>query len=489
MAVTILGLGPGGAKFLTLEAQEVLKSAQEVYLRTLEHPGVECLPKHLTIHSFDHLYQQAETFAQVYQGIAEQVLDLGRRQSGVVYAVPGHPLVGERSVQLILEGARREGMEVRLVVGLSFIASALVALRIDALDGLQLVDSFELARRLHPPLDPDMRALVGQLHSRELASDVKLTLLNLYPPEHEITLVRGAGTPQEEIDLLPLYQLDQGAELDLLTCLYIPPLPQESSLATLQDVIARLRAPDGCPWDREQTHLSLRANLLEEAYEVLEALDREDAEALCEELGDLMMQIALHAQIAAERGEFTLAEVVQRIIAKLRRRHPHVFAGAVVADAAEVLAQWQRLKEEERGEEETALAGVPRSSPALAQAQALQSRAARLGFDWPELQGVVAKVAEEIRELEAAPDAEEREKELGDLLFALVNLSRWLGIEAESALRGANDRFRSRFATMERLARGRGMTLSELTLAELDALWEEAKGREGETTESVVQKP
>ena len=479
MAVTILGLGPGGAKFLTLEAQEVLEDAQEVYLRTLEHPGVEWLPEHLTIHSFDHLYQQAETFAEVYQAIAERVLELGRRQAGVVYAVPGHPLVGERSVQLILEGARRKGMEVRLVPGVSFIDSALVVLGVDALDGLQLVDAYELAQRLHPPLDPDTGALVGQLHSQELASEVKLTLLNLYPPEHEVTLVRGAGTPREEIEQLPLYQLDQGVELDLLTCLYIPPLPQESSLATLQDLIARLRAPDGCPWDREQTHLSLRANLLEEAYEVLEALDRENAEALCEELGDLMMQIALHAQIAAEEGEFTLAQVAQCIIAKLRRRHPHVFAGAVVADAAEVLEQWQRLKEEERAEEESALAGVPRSLPALAQAQALQGRAARVGFDWPELEGVIAKVAEEIRELEAAPDAERRERELGDLLFALVNLSRWLGIEAESALRGANDRFRDRFATMERLARERSLKLNGLSLEELDALWEEAKGRGG----------
>ncbi len=477
MSITIVGLGPGNPACLTMEAWQVLQEAEEVYLRTERHPTVASLPAHLILHSFDHLYEENANFAAVYQAIAAQVLALGRRPQGVIYAVPGHPLVGEVSVQRILALAAGEGLEMRLVEGLSFIEPVLTCLGADALDGLQIADATELAARHHPPLNPDVPALVGQLYGRRLASEVKLTLMNLLPDEHPLTLVRGAGTGEQTVRTLPLYELDRVDDLDHLTTLYIPPLPRPGAVETFQDTVARLRAPGGCPWDQEQTHQSLRPCLLEEAYEVLEALDADDPARLREELGDLLMQIIIHAQIAVEAGDFSLAQVVESIDAKIKRRHPHVFGQAVVRDTREVLHNWEAIKRRERGDEndDSILRNVPKTLPALAQAEAYQRRVVRVGFDWPNIVGVVDKIAEEIAELQAAPSLEEQEEEMGDLLFSIVNLARWLDIDAESALRESNARFARRFAQMERACRTRGQKLADLSLEEMDDLWEATK--------------
>jgi tetrapyrrole methylase family protein/MazG family protein len=478
MKITIVGLGPGNPAFLTLEAWQVLEEADEVYLRTERHPTVDSLPPHLSLHSFDHLYEEKADFAEVYEEIAARVLALGERPQGVIYAVPGHPLVGEASVQRILALARKRGLEVQIVEGLSFIEPVLTCLGLDAIEGLQLVDATELAALHHPPINPDRPTLVGQLYGRHLASSVKLVLMNLFPADHQVVLVQGAGTAEEKVTALPLYELDRNAEIDHLTTLYLPPLPETSSLESFQNTIAHLRAPDGCPWDREQTHQSLRAALLEETYEVLTTLDAEDMDALCEELGDLLLQISLHAQIAVEEGDFSLAQVIEKISTKIKRRHPHVFGDAVVGGTAEVLHNWEEIKREEKGEAGgSMLDNVPPTLPALAQAQSYQRRVARVGFDWPNVEGVVAKVAEEIEELQRTSDAAEREEELGDLLFSVVNLARWLKVDAESALRTANARFARRFAAMEELCRQRGQRLADLSLAEQDALWEEVKNR------------
>jgi tetrapyrrole methylase family protein/MazG family protein len=311
-----------------------------------------------------------------------------------------------------------------------------------------------------------------------VASDVKLTLMNQYPDDHPVTLVHAAGTPQERLEKLPLYELDRRDDIGHLTALYVPPLPRPGALETFQDTIAHLRAPEGCPWDREQTHLSLRRNLLEEAYEVLAALDGQDADALREELGDLLLQIVLHSQIAVESGEFSMADVVAAIDAKIKRRHPHVFGDLRVSGVGDVIANWETIKKAERADngngDKSALDGVPQDLPALAQAEAYGERAARVGFDWPNVEGVLDKVAEEIREIQQAADSE-RAGELGDLLFALVNAARWMHIDPEAALRSANARFARRFRAVEAQARAQSRDLQDLSLADLDELWESAK--------------
>ncbi len=243
--------------------------------------------------------------------------------------------------------------------------------------------------------------------------------------------------------------------------------------------MARLRAPDGCPWDREQTHLSLRKYLIEETFEAIDALDQDDPVGLCEELGDIFLQIALHAQIAAEEGEFSMADILGGIHRKIVHRHPHVF-GEVNVDGVEgVLTNWQKIKQAEKAAkgngDQGILSGVPRSMPSLARAEAIQSRAARVGFDWPEVAPVFAKINEEIEEVRQASTPEEREKELGDLLFAVVNLVRWYKVDPEAALRGTNQRFYNRFGYIETQARLAGKELSQLSLAEMDVWWDEAK--------------
>ena len=258
-------------------------------------------------------------------------------------------------------------------------------------------------------------------------------------------------------------------------------LPEDlSQFNALVSIIARLRAPGGCPWDREQTHASLRRNLLEECYEVLEALDEGDSTKLCEELGDLLMQIVIHAQIASEAGEFEMGDVVKGISTKLIRRHPHVFGSVEVKDTKEILVNWEALKKEERDADTSILAGVPKHMPALSYSQGIQSRVARLGFDWEDVEGVIDKLVEEIREFKQAVSQEQKEQEFGDLLFTLVNVARRMGVDSEAALREANQRFYRRFTYMEEVCRQRGVNIGDLSFDEQNALWEEAKkGVEG----------
>ncbi|MGH2619192.1 MAG: nucleoside triphosphate pyrophosphohydrolase, partial [Anaerolineales bacterium] len=280
----------------------------------------------------------------------------------------------------------------------------------------------------------------------------------------------------ERVERLPLHEIDRSESIGDLTTLYVPATPLDSSFETLQNTVARLRAPDGCPWDRQQTHQSLRKHLLEEAYEVLTALDEEDQAGLQEELGDLLLQIVLQAQIATEGSGFQMADVVGGIQAKLIRRHPHVFGGLQVSGVEEVLRNWEHFKEQETGS--GPLAGVPASLPALAQAAELQGRAGRLGFDWPNSAGVLAKIHEELGEINAATDAEAKAAEFGDLLFAVVNYARWLEADPESELRRANQRFRTRFDRMTALSREQGSSFEDLSPAEMDRLWETVKGEE-----------
>jgi tetrapyrrole methylase family protein/MazG family protein len=399
--------------------------------------------------------------------------------------VPGHPLVGESTVTAILQRAKEMGIATSIVDGVSFVEPAMTALKLDALDGLQVVDALDVAAAHHPALDPDRPALLAQVYNRAVASDVKLTLLNQYPPQHEVALLHAVGTPFEQVIRLPLAEIDRRDDLAHLTALYIPPLPRPGGFDTFQETIAHLRAPDGCPWDREQTHQTLRRHLLEETYEVLEALDADDPDALREELGDLLLQVVLHTQIAVDLEEFRMPDVIAGIDAKIKRRHPHVFGEVKVNGIGDVLHNWQAIKKAEaveNGKAEkrpSALDGVPRGLPALAEAEAIGDKAARANFDWRSIDGVIEKVAEETRELQSVENEIERAEEFGDVLFALANLARWLKIDPESALRSANAKFGARFREVERLAREHNRSMKEMSDRELDDLWNAAKRAHG----------
>jgi len=533
--ITILGLGPGDAALLTQAAWNLLENTDVLYLRTAIHPTVAALPKRIELRPFDALYESAAEFGAIYERIAAELVERAQGGEAVIYAVPGHPLVAEATTRRLLALARARGIVTRIVPGLSFIEPVCEALELDPLErGLQLLDALDLIpadeRRTTPalersegtderpgenelqttdgawseiqgigpytppllpfPLAPTRPALICQLYSRQVASHVKLTLLERYPAEHPVELVRAAGVSGEQrVWQVPLHELDHQREIDHLTCAYLAPLVPLADRRSPDGLIAvftRLLGPGGCPWDREQTHKSLRAALLEEAHEVLEALDADDMDGLAEELGDLLGHIISHSEMARQAGVFDLGDVCQGIVTKLVRRHPHVFGDLNVSGTNEVLRNWEAIKQAERAEkgapQRGTLDGIPAGLPALAAAQELTRKAAKHKFEWPRLDDVWSKLHEELAELREAAEADadpERtrrvEDELGDVLFATSNLARWLHVDAESALRAAGAKFRRRFMQIEQRAYEQGRALKDLSIEEMLALWREAK--------------
>jgi tetrapyrrole methylase family protein/MazG family protein len=365
----------------------------------------------------------------------------------------------------------------------SLLTSTFSALRLDAPSRLVLLDAHTLADAHVPSFPSEFPALLVGVDAPELALQVKNVLLAVYPREHEMNLVEG-----QSLKVFHLAELEPSTfDFQPSTCLYIPALAEGTAFESFAEIIAHLRAPNGCPWDKEQTHQSLRKHLLEESYEALEAIDSGDFASMREEFGDLLLQIVLNAQIASEAGHFTMTDIVKGIHDKIVRRHPHVFGEFKVDGVDGVLANWERLKEKERSEkgdarwekgvEKGLLDGVPLILPALEQAHEYQNRAARVGFDWPEIGGVLDKIVEEIEEVKQASNQEELADEIGDLIFALVNLARWKKVDAESALRGTNLKFKKRFGYVEQSAKKHDRNLSDMKLEEMDALWIEAKKR------------
>ena len=477
--ITILGLGPGNPFHLTREAWEIISQADELWLRTRQHPTIAAFPETLHLESFDELYEISNSFETVYANIVEKIIQLGVRKQGVIYAVPGDPFIAETTGPEIARQARIKGIELRIVNGISFMEPAFSALGLDPFPQITLVDALELGQRKVPPFPADKPVLIAQIYSRLVAAEVKATLNYIYPDDHKVTLVHAAGTESEILENVSLYEIDRSTNIGLLTLLYIPPLEQGTSFEAFQEVVATLRAPGGCPWDQEQTHQSLRPHLLEEAYETLAALDSEDPLQMAEEFGDLLLQIVLNAQIGSEGGGFSMVDVLKGIYDKIIRRHPHVFGDEQMGDVNKVLKNWEKLKADERktnGEVKKGLLdGVPLALPALVQAQEYQDRAARVGFDWPVIEGVLEKIVEEIGEIKRAENPAALVDEIGDLFFALVNLARWKQVDAESALRSTNMKFKQRFAHIEQVAKNQTRNVSDLSLDEMEAAWQEAK--------------
>ena len=477
--IVLLGLGPGKSEWITRQAWNILENCDELYLRTRRHPVIEDLPPRIHIYSLEELYENGNDLEEVNENIVARILDLGRRPQGVVYAVPGHPFVGESACPEIARKAGEEGLPLRVVGGMSLLEPAITALGLGPLPNLSIIDAVELANAHTLPFPPDAPTLVAHIDSPLIAAKIKPVLLSVYSGEHPVELVHMALEPTENVEKLTLEEVDQSRSISPLTLLYLPPLGPGTSFEAFQELIAHLRAPDGCPWDREQTHQSLRSSLLEETYEVLAVLDSNDPVGMREEFGDLLLQIVLHAQIANEYGEFNMAEVLQGIHAKIVRRHPHVFGDLELRDAQGVLLNWERLKEQERANngkaEASLLDGVALALPALVQAEQYQKRAARVGFDWPDIQGVLDKLVEEMQEVHLAGDDKARRDEIGDLLFAVVNLARWYKLDPESALRQTNARFRRRFAYIETSAHAQGRSVVDMTLDEMEELWQESK--------------
>ncbi len=481
MKITVVGMGPGPYSLLTREAATILEKAPKVWLRTSRHPTVQQLPPSVKWESLDYVYDRTVSFENLYEELASELLAIARREGGMVYAVPGDPTMAEDSVRELLRLARSENIEIRLVSGVSFVEASLAAAGRNLSGGLQLLEASQVASA-----NPLIDLLVYQIEDRLVASDVKLELLRKYPDDHPVLLITAAATPdQQSVRQVHLHDLDRQPGVDHLTALFVPASTPDRALGSFDSfvrIVQRLRAPDGCPWDRQQTHESLKPYVVEEAYEVVEAIDKGNPTTLSEELGDLLLQVVLHARVAEEASDFDITDVVNAIGAKMVRRHPHVFGEVSVSNAEEVLVNWEAIKKTERekkDEGESMFTGIPKHMPALQAAQEVQGRAARVGFDWKEIQPVLDKLAEEAKELAQAQNATERQAELGDLLFAMVNVARHLGVNAEMALRSANQKFVERFTAMEKLAAKQGVEFASLDLEQQDTLWNQVKKEEG----------
>lgn len=448
----LLGLDPSGASPLSETAFACLKGSVPLLAGNPRHPaiGQQC-GEHVQAAStatMQRLFESGEDFA---------------------YVAIGHPLLDDGGARELNRQAIASGWEVRLQAAPSLLEQAYANL----------------------PLDSAPHTVASGTEKISPAGDVGLLVLAANVPPHQLHAIKRHYPAAHEVDVLVLAEepapkpirLSLGEALARQPdVLYIPPLTPLEQLDepnTLRWIMARLRAPDGCPWDQEQTHQTLKKHLLEETAEVLDALDDDDMDALREELGDLLLQVYFQAQIAEEQGDFTFDDVVRGISEKLVRRHPHVFGDRAVGSAAQALANWEAIKQEEHAalgkERNSLLDRVPRSLSGLATAQAIGNTVVKVGFDWPDLHGVIAKLREEMDELDAAETAEQRFEELGDVLFVMAQVAKWLEVDAEEALRASNAKFRRRFAYMEEVARDAGSDLGDYSFEKLDSLWEEAK--------------
>lgn len=475
--ISIIGLGPGSSEDLTLKSINLMKNSNNVYLRTVKHPCVEYIKSEgIKFNSFDSYYDTYSSFDEVYEKIADKVLSF----NDIVYAVPGNPLVAEKSVQLILKKARTLKIEVKILPALSFIDSIINLLKIDPIYGLKIVDGLELDIQ-----KPDINSgnIITQVYSRLIASDVKLKLMEYYRDDEEVYLIRAAGVYNEEIiKKLPLYEIDRIDWVDYLTSLYIPPVKSKKryDFEDLLNVMKRLRSENGCPWDKEQTHESLKRYLIEESYEVIDAIDNKDFEGLCEELGDVLFQVVFHSEIAEENEKFNIHDVIDGVTAKMINRHTHVFGDAVCETSSDVLVNWENIKREEKNIKSytDGLKAIPKSLPALMRSYKIQEKAKEVGFDWDKIDDAVLKVHEELQEFEEVYKSQEKGKiieELGDLLFAVVNTARFLNINPEFALTKTIEKFITRFGYIEKKAAESGKKLDDMSLEEMDKLWNDAK--------------
>ncbi|WP_454015359.1 bifunctional methyltransferase/pyrophosphohydrolase YabN [Bacillus sp. Marseille-Q7846] len=481
--ITILGLGAGELDQLTMSVYRKIKEADHMFVRTKEHPVIEELEKDgIQYTAFDNIYEAHDTFEIVYETIANTLLEQAEGTE-IIYAVPGHPLVAERTVQLLLEKGEVANVEVRIEGGQSFLDPMFASLKIDPIEGFQLIDATSFERG---QLELRQHLIFCQVYDAFVASDVKLTLMEMLPDDYDVYIVTAAGTSFEQVKKVPLYMLDHETELNNLTSVYVPPVQERASLYqqfdVLREIIADLRGPNGCPWDKKQTHQSLKKYLIEEAYEVLEAIDEEDDDHLVEELGDILLQVMLHAQIGEDEGWFSIDDIIRTLSEKMVRRHPHVFGNTDVNNADEVIANWEEIKKQEKGfVKESVLNGVPKSLPQLLRAYEIQKKAGKVGFDWVEVQPMIEKALEEWQEFQQEVTNMDEAKmlgEFGDLLFAFVNIARHYKIDPEEALRSTNEKFVGRFLFMEAKVAEMNKEMQDLSLEQLDVLWEEAKQTE-----------
>ncbi|GKX68727.1 nucleoside triphosphate pyrophosphohydrolase [Inconstantimicrobium mannanitabidum] len=480
--IKIVGLGPGAESGLTLGTINALKESDYIFLRTEKHPTVDYLRElGIKFETYDYSYENNQSFDEVYKTIAEDLI-VKAREKDLVYAVPGHPLVAERSVLNLISLCEKENITYDILPAVSFVDAIIEALKIDPIEGLKIIDAFDMENQI---MDKRIGTIITQVYNQFIASEVKLKLLDYYKDETEIYFIRAAGVKGlESIRKIPLYEMDRQEDIDYLTSIYIPKdLENKKDIYDLVNLVEVLRGENGCPWDREQTHESVKNALLEESYEVVDAIEKEDYDGIIEELGDVLFQVVFHSVIGKEEAYFDLNDIVEVVHNKMVSRHPHVFGEANVKDTEGVLKAWDELKKKEKSLNTVTdeLNAVAKALPGLLRAQKIQKKASKVGFDWDKVEDVILKIEEELKEVKQVYNGQNEARikdEMGDLIFACVNLARFLGVDSEDAVKGTCKKFIKRFSFIEEEAMKKGNNIEQMTLQEMDKLWEIAKKQE-----------
>jgi tetrapyrrole methylase family protein/MazG family protein len=426
--IQICGLGGGDLDQLSVGLYRTLTNYPgTIYARTIDHPVIKTLTTEgVTFQSFDDVYTAHDRFEDVYQEIARQLMDLAK-ETDILYAVPGHPMLAEKTVQLLLTD---DTVAVEIIGGQSYLDDLFRAVKLDPIDGFSFLDATDLSRKA---INYHQHLVFCQVYDQMIASELKLTLMEDLPDDYPVTVVEAAGAQSERIETVPLYDLDRAVQLSNLTSVYVKK-PEATLLSHrfnyIRDVIYRLREPGGCPWDQKQTHESLRHHLIEEAYELIDAINAADDDGIIEELGDVLLQVLLHSQIGEDSGYFSVDDVIRTLSEKMIRRHPHVFGDVTVSSEADVIANWQAIKAKEKTERQSVFDRVPKSASPLVKAEAISKIIANLDEK-------VTPVDEALRAFRTS-DADEKEQKLGELLFALVTEARYDNIKSDIALESYN---------------------------------------------------
>ncbi|MDW5299476.1 MAG: nucleoside triphosphate pyrophosphohydrolase [Sedimentibacter sp.] len=472
--VQIIGLGSGSKEDLTLKAHNALAEKIPTYVRTDRHPIIQELKKDICVNSFDDYFERYESFDEIYEKITERVVELSKQYKKINYCTAGSPYYGDIVTKKLLNEYKDE-INIIIIDGMSFLDKCIKLSGYSDYKSIAVLDCLEADEF---SFDVNFFNIITQVYDLEIASQLKLKLMEIYPDTVNVLKI---DVLEENVKEMPLFMIDQEKNYGFST--YFCILPIEISKNTVYNVnnlcriVKVLRGPDGCPWDMKQTHNSIRQNVIEEAYEVVDAIDNDDMDNLVEELGDLLLQVIFHAELGSEEGYFNINDVVTNVCNKMYSRHPHVFGSVKADNVDEALKSWESAKQKEKNLNTYTdnLKNVPKALSTLSRSYKIQKRAAEVGFDWPDENGAILKVKEELFEFIEEynrDDFNKMEEEFGDLLFALVNFARFMKINPDIALNKTINKFINRFEYIEKHST---KDLKQMTLKEMDELWEESK--------------
>lgn len=481
--IIIIGMGPGDKDYLTLEAFEKIKNGNNIYLRTAWHGVAEYLTsQQINFYNYDYVYEEKDSFDDVNKFICDDLVQKSQKYGEINYCVPGNPLDGDDTVNMLIDMEADKLVELEIIEGLSTIDLVMNIVKRDLMDGTKILNGLNINGY---DMDINLDIIVFQIYNRIIASEFKVMITDVYGDNYNVYVIENTGIKNaHRVHYIPIYQLDRVCSFDHNTVIFIPKMEKENrkvyNMYNLINIMEILRSKDGCPWDMKQTHDSLREYVLEEAYEVVDAIDIGDIDSIVEELGDLLLQVVFHSQIASEEGDFNIKDVTTGICKKLIYRHPHVFGEKKAKGIEDANSNWNDMKAVEKAikTHTDRMKDIPAGLSSLMKSYKVQKRAADVGFDWDEIADAYDKINEElqeVREEERGGDEQKIEEEIGDLLFAVVNVSRFLHVNPETALNKTVKKFIERFEFIENTALKENKDLNEMSLQEMDKLWNMAK--------------